>query len=128
MSIDLTLGFRQKPEALGKAMASMGFALDKTTPVDATYSCKMESYNFFDAQGSRRGVRFVYHDGTYKDHAEFWQEIVDDPEEIVATASVEAYMHRSAFDLKKQMQTAKYLRDHYDAVLYDPQTGQVITD
>ena len=57
----------------------------------------MESYNFFDENYSRRGVWFVYHDGTYKDHAEFWQGIVDDPKEIVATGTVTTYMDRSSF-------------------------------
>ena len=128
MSIDLILGFRKKPEDLNKTMASMDFTLDKMTPVNAETPCRMESYKFFDEHQSRRGVWFVYHDGTYKDHSEFWKGIVDDPKDIIATASIETYMDRSALDLKKQMQTAKFLRDHYNAILYDPQTGKAVTD
>ena len=41
MSIDLKIGFRQKPEDLGEVMASIGYALDKVTPVDATFPCRM---------------------------------------------------------------------------------------
>ncbi len=128
MSYSLTIGFTEMPKDLAKSLSSMGFVLDKTMSANSTFPIEVESYRFFDHYKSKREVRFVYHNGKYQDHAESWQGIVDQPEKIVATGSVDTYMGRNDFDLKKLHQIARYIRDRFHAILYDPQSGQLIVD
>ncbi len=122
MSIDFKIGFREKPSDLALTMSTAGFVLYKSTPTDGMLPCRMDWYRFFDEHRSGRGVGLVYHDGIYEDHNSIWQGIIDDPKEIVATADVMTNMGRNGFDLKKQKQTAIFLRDRYHAILYDPQS------
>lgn len=128
MTFDLTLGFRHRPADLGVTMDSLGFTLEKVVPKDDIFGVTMEYYEFFDLKRSRSGVYLVYHDGTYPDHQASWEKIVDNPNSIVATASITASMRRNSFDEETQLRTGRFLRDYYQAVLYDPQTGGMVED
>ena len=128
MTGHLALGFRERPKELQSVMESQGFAFEGFIEPDSTFPLRIESYTFFDEPRSTIGVRFSYHEETYFDHAEDWRHIVDDPSTIVATGSVTTYVAKSSHVEAKQMQTAKFLRDHYNAVLYDPKSDQIIAD
>ena len=128
MTFDLTLGFHQKPAALGETLSALGFTFQRVVPKDDIFGVTMEYYEFFDPNRSRSGVYLIYHDGTYPDHQVSWERIVDDANSIVATASITASMRRNAFDEEKQLTTGRFLRDYYQAVLYDPQAGKLISE
>lgn len=97
-------------------------------PKEDSDGVTMEWYEFYDPVRSKRGVSFVYHDGTYPDHHEDWKETVEDPNAIAASGSLTTTMGRNAFDETKQQEVGRFLRDYYKAVLYDPQSGITITD
>lgn len=128
MSIDLRLAFRSIPDDLERVMADQRFVLtDVSSPVFAPF-VKIHSYYHRDPENSVRGVHFMYHDRVYEDTEDDWKGIVENPREIMALGTVATYMGRSAYDLKKQWATARFLRDHYAAVLYDPQHGRLVID
>ncbi len=128
MSFDLTLGFRKKPTDLRSVLERRGFTLDRVLGPDNEFPVKMGYYKFFNERRSNRGVWLVYHDGIYADHGEGWKSIVDDPGAIVATASLSINMGWNTFDEQTQQETARLARDHYRAILYDPQSGKLVTD
>ncbi len=127
MSIDLTLAFPEKPADLDLVMKGRGFTIEKVVEPDQTFNVRMVTYKFFDASESVGGVWFMFHDGTYEDDAERWA-VVAPGVKVVATGSVSTYLGRGGSDDRRQAETAKFLRDHYDAILYDPQKGQRVRD
>ncbi len=128
MTFDLTLGFRQIPADLAKALAAVGFTLERVVPKVTIFGVTMEYYEFYDADRSTRAVHFVYHNGTYPDHHQTWKGIVEDPNMIVATGSLTTSMGRSAFDKERQLSVGRFLRDHFGALLYDPQSDKIVVE
>lgn len=128
MTIDLILGFRDKRKDLAETLGVLGFTLKRVVPKGDEFEVAMEYYELYDPSRSKKSVYFVYHDGIYADHHEFWKNIVEDLKTIVATGSLTTTMGRSAFAQNKQEQVGRFLRNHYDAILYDPQSGTLITD
>lgn len=128
MSYDYTLGFRARPADLDEILLGRGFQLGKITPADDQFPVEMRHYSHFEDGRSARGVHITYHDGVYADSEEVWPRTVDDPRKIVATATVTTSMGRNRYDGAKQAEIAKFLRDHCQAVLYDPQAGKLVAD
>lgn len=128
MSIDLKLAFRRTPEDLDRVMASLGFALRKVASAETAPDVEIRSYYHHDRNRSVRGVHYTHYGGVYEDTAEDWKGILENPREIVATGLISTYMRRSDYDLQKQQATARFLRDIFEAMLYDPQTGKTVTD
>ena len=128
MTFDLILGFYEKPADLAETLAQLGFKHERSFPKGNPNDVTMEFYGYFKRGRSKGGVSLTYHDGTYPDHDESWKNIVDKPDEIVATGSLITTMGRNTYDETKQWELGRFLRDYYEAVLYDPQAGRTITD
>lgn len=112
MSHDLILGFRRKPTDLDTILAQLGFK-HKENFTAGDLPCR--SYRFYEVGRSLCPVEFLYQDGIKPESWEF----VDNT--IVAEASIVAKGDPGTFDFQKQMEFAKYLRNHYSAILMDPQ-------
>ena len=127
MSIDLNLGFREKPANLDATLAKLGFKLEKVVEPDDTFKVPMRSYWYFEEGSSGRGVWFTFHDGMYDDDVEQWSSAAPGVN-IVASAAISTYAGRNRSDLATQQRVSRSLRDQYGAILYDPQEGKPVTD
>ena len=126
MSYDLELGFRSKPSDLTEVLQGQGFKLNRTTRAEMEDNPKMRKYFWFDKQKSRRGVHVKYTDEIDGDEEE--EGLLELEPNLVAQATIISYMGRSDFDRQKQETVARFLRDHYKAVLYDGQEGTEVKD
>jgi len=122
MSIDLLLGFRQRPHDLEPFLFERGFQLKPDCEVgegnDATV------YRLFIENLSAREVHVVYYDRAPSGES-VWHKVAPEAN-VVATASVTTFMGRNAFDEQLQRQTARDIRNRYYALLYDPQAGRFV--
>lgn len=127
MSFDLHLEFSQKPQNLERVLVDLGFTLDSVSEPDKISPVRSRSYKFIDNDESEKAVWVTYYDGLWDDveENELWQNLAPHFKRV-ASATLITYMGRNAFDMKKQLDTAKFLRDHYKALLYDPQKGKII--
>lgn len=122
------LGFGETPVELDKVLRDQRFMARTTALSGPGCSAKVCTFRHFDEEVSTRGVRVLYYDRANSDRRNECGGVVRNPARIAATCIVTTLMDRSDYDLQKQWLTARTLRHHYDAVLYDPQTGQVVPD
>jgi len=113
---DLDLGFRGKPEGLDVILCQLGFKHQRDYTVD-TLHCS--SYEFYQDGKSLCPIKFSYQDGI--EDREFWQ-LIDSA--ITTKATITARGDPVTFDFQKQMEFARHLRDHYNAVLVDVQLNE----
>ena len=127
MGEDLLLGFRQKPANLRDVLTEHGFTVVKELPGRPDVDVAITYFHFFSPRRSRRGVWLYYHDGIDSDTQQTWGEYAPG-EQLAATASLTAPFGSNDFDRDMQHVIARYLRDQHNALLYDPQSDQLITD
>lgn len=115
MSHDLLLGFRELPKELDSKLLELGFrkqTFDHKNPLAEQYTIK---YYIFHKKGqSASNIQFSY--VTPTDKQKLWQHLKED---IKANANLTLRRGRNEFNTQKQLEIAKHLRDHYNAVLVD---------
>ncbi|MBI4451571.1 hypothetical protein HY642_06370 [Candidatus Woesearchaeota archaeon] len=140
MSYDLSVGFRAKPADLEAVLEWLGFRMKWQTgpehasafwafleeiggdPMSAFLSLGMRHFEFYDPQRSAAPVGCCYYDKLGDSQ---WRDLA---ESVVACATLTTNAGRNEFDLAKQLEVAKHLRDHYGALLYDQQQGRLVLD
>lgn len=110
MSYDLDLGFKEKPKDLGGILSRLGFK-HKRDYISGEFRCS--SYDFYQEGKSLCPVEFLYQDKI--DTPESWDS------SVVSQATITVRGDPGTFDSQKQMEFAKYLRDHYGALLVNSQ-------
>ncbi len=116
MSYDLCLGFREKPQDLDSILASQGIRLSFITDL---FRIQVRYYTHeYD------GVDFAYYAGIFRTN--LWEEQYG-IQDLWAQGvlSIAASNERGQ---QRQEQIGKFLRDHYKAVLENPQIGELVTD
>jgi len=113
MSYDLDLGFKEKPKDLDSILSQLGFRhqIDFTA---GKIQCSL--YTFYKQGESFCPLEFLYRDRIADPGS--WQRI---DSSVTVQAIITARGDPGSFDFQKQMEFAKYLRDHYRALLVDRQ-------
>lgn len=113
--IHLELGFTRKPLDLTKVLEGHGFELKSTIKAKGVIK-ERRFYTWFDARRSKKGVSIDYINAIYGNE----EGLLELSQNLVAQASITTLSRRSDFDLSKQEEIAGFLRDHYQAVLFNP--------
>ena len=121
----LDIGFTQKPQNMDDIMGRFEFELSSTTKHNGVES---RTYHFFRRGKSGSTLTYSYHNGlhgTYEGEGDL-QELSTEP--IVARGMLQATKFENDFDRQKFGDTARFLRDQYGAILYDPLEQKMISD
>jgi hypothetical protein len=125
MSYDYELGFREKPTNLGDVLRDMDFELQRTVGPNRDFPMEIQYYSAFRPGLSRRGVWIAYQDGIGSDTAEIWSAIA--PGQVIkATAMVSIPWFYNEHDERMHEAAAYRLKETYNALLYDPQEGELL--
>ena len=119
MSISYEIGFRSKPKDITQILEDLDFGIKEKTRTTAIKPGLMKIIY----ESNEYGVFVNYVDGVFGD-----EEVKKIDPNIVATATVETYKGRNDADCEKQEEIAKFLRDYYQAILYDPINDKEVTD
>lgn len=112
----LELGFKSKPLDLTEVLEKQGFKLEETIKAVGD-DPEIRTYLWFDEQRSQRGVHITYSDGINKDEED---ELLRLEPNLVAQVDITTYSGRNKFDANKQEEVMRFLKNYYNAVLYDP--------
>ena len=118
MDYDFNMGFMKKPLNLTEILKEQGFKLHSTKK---SGNFETRHYFWFDAQKSQRGVHINYMDGICGD-----EKLLQLDPNLVSWAVVTTDTGTNDFDKLKQKNIVIFLKEHYLAILYDPQKHKEI--
>lgn len=119
MTVDIELGFKDKPEDLEVILKQKGFEHYHTLRDNDKIRAKIYILP--------SGICFTYHDNLGDDS--FWPKVINDHSlgvDIIEQGALSVVGGDE--DYEKALDVGKFLRDRYDAILYEPQKDEIITD
>jgi len=121
MSDSLDLGFKSEPKYLEVILKQKGFKHDYTLRDKKNVKIRAKIYRLSS------GISFIYHDHLDKDNN--WPNIIKDYNlegKVVAQGSLGGIFGKD--DYNEALEIGRFLRDHYNAYLHNPQTEEIIID
>ena len=124
MGFDLILGFREVPSGVHDLLAEQQMERVHILPASTDTPVSIHYYHRYIQGSSARGVWLYYHDGQYENDETFatWT----DPRNIHAQATLTTPFGSNDHDRVAQHTLSRLLRDHYHALLLDPQVGRLV--